>query len=85
MHNCLELFLEYLKSEKNASPNTVQSYFSDLQDFLAHVDMNSENPKVTEEKVVGYLEIPDDDITTFCQADTRKGVSIRYLTDRTAS
>ena len=57
MHNCLELFLEYLKSEKNASPNTVQSYFSDLQDFLAHLDMNSENPKVTEEKVVGYLEI----------------------------
>ena len=36
-------------------------------------------------KFVGYLEIPDDDITTFCQADTRKGVSIRYLTDRTAS
>ncbi len=54
MHRYLELFLEYLKSEKNASPNTVQSYFSDLQDFLANVDMDSE---VTEEKVVDYLEI----------------------------
>ena len=54
MHSYLELFLEYLKSERNASPNTVQSYSSDLQDFFAHVDVNSE---VAEEKITGYLEI----------------------------
>ena len=54
MHNYLELFLEYLKSERNVSKNTVESYFSDLQDFLAHVDINVE---ITEEKVAGYLEI----------------------------
>ena len=54
MHRYLELFLEYLKSDKNSSPNTVQSYFSDLQDFLANVDVDSE---VTEEKIVDYLEI----------------------------
>ena len=54
MHRYLELFLEYLKSERNVSKNTVQSYFLDLQDFLDHVDVNSE---VTEEKIIGYLEI----------------------------
>jgi len=36
-------------------------------------------------KFVGYLEIPDEDMPAFCQADTRKGVSIRYVTDKTAS
>ena len=54
MHNYLELFLEYLKSERNVSQNTVQSYFLDLQDFLVHVDIDSE---VTEEKITDYLEI----------------------------
>ena len=54
MHNYLELFLEYLKSERNVSKNTVQSYFLDLRDFLDHVDIDSE---VTEEKIINYLEI----------------------------
>lgn len=57
MHNYLELFLEYLKSERNVSQNTVQSYFLDLQDFLVHVDIDSE---VTEEKITDYLEILKD-------------------------
>ncbi len=54
MHRYLELFLEYLKSERNVSANTFQSYFLDLQDFLSHVDMDS---VVTEEKIINYLEI----------------------------
>ncbi len=54
MHKYLELFLEYLKSERNVSKNTVQSYLLDLQDFLKHVDVDSE---VTEERIVSYLEI----------------------------
>lgn len=57
MHKYLESFLECLKSERNVSKNTVQSYFLDLQDFLAHVDINTE---VTEEKVVSYLEVLKD-------------------------
>jgi integrase/recombinase XerD len=35
--NFIELFVEYLKSEKNASANTVQSYLLDLLDFQAFV------------------------------------------------
>ncbi len=54
MHKYLELFLEFLKSERNVSKNTVQSYFLDLQDFLDHVDMDSE---VMEDKIVDYLEV----------------------------
>lgn len=54
MHRYLELFLEYLKSERNVSKNTFQSYFLDLQDFLNYIDIDS---KVTEEKVINYLEI----------------------------
>ena len=57
MHKYLESFLEFLKSERNVSKNTVQSYFLDLQDFLAHVDINTE---VTEEKVISYLEVLKD-------------------------
>ena len=54
MPRCLELFLEYLKSERNVSKNTVQSYFLDLQDFLNHIGVDSE---FTEERIVSYLEI----------------------------
>ena len=54
MHRYLELFLEFLKSERNVAKNTVQSYFLDLQDFLAHVDIDTE---VTEEEIINYLEI----------------------------
>lgn len=54
MHRYLELFLEFLKSERNVAKNTVQSYLLDLQDFLAHVDIDTE---VTEEKIINYLEI----------------------------
>lgn len=54
MHKYLESFLEYLKSERNVSKNTFQSYFLDLRDFLDHIDIDSE---VTEEKVINYLEI----------------------------
>ena len=46
--------MEYLKSERNVSKNTFQSYFLDLRDFLDHIDIDSE---VTEEKVINYLEI----------------------------
>ncbi len=54
MHRYLELFLEYLKSERNVAANTAQSYFLDLQDFLAHVDIDSE---VTEKEIVEYLNV----------------------------
>lgn len=54
MHRYLELFLEFLKSERNVAKNTIQSYFLDLQGFLAHVDIDNE---VTEEKIINYLEI----------------------------
>lgn len=54
MHRYLELFLEYLRSERNASQNTVQSYFLDLRDFLDQVNMNSE---ISEEKIMEYLDV----------------------------
>jgi len=54
MHKYLELFLEFLKSERNVAKNTVQSYFLDLRDFLDNVDIDTE---VTEEKITNYLEI----------------------------
>lgn len=52
VHRYIELFVEYLKSERNASINTVQSYISDLCDFSTFVDLNDD---VTEENIRTYL------------------------------
>ena len=38
MKEYIGLFLEYLKSERNASPNTVQSYILDLEDFVKYTE-----------------------------------------------
>lgn len=54
MNSYLELFLDFLKSEKNSSENTVQSYLSDLQDFIDYSEAVSE---ITESQIIGYLEV----------------------------
>lgn len=54
MNNYLELFCDFLKSEKNSSKNTVQSYLTDLQDFINRYDSVTE---VTEAQVKTYLDI----------------------------
>jgi integrase/recombinase XerD len=48
----IELFTEYLQSEKNASTNTVQSYVSDLNDFCRFTGSKRD---VEEADVVAYL------------------------------
>ncbi|MDR2766282.1 MAG: tyrosine recombinase [Holosporaceae bacterium] len=54
MNNFIELFLEHLRSERNASENTVASYLSDLEDFRRHISLNSE----TEERdILSYIGI----------------------------
>jgi integrase/recombinase XerD len=50
--NLLELFVEYLNSERNAAKNTVQSYVLDLEDFLREVDGKE---RIEEENVQDYL------------------------------
>ncbi len=47
----VELFLEYLRSEKNASYNTVQSYFLDLKDFFHKI----KNEELSEQSINAYL------------------------------
>jgi integrase/recombinase XerD len=48
----VELFVEYLKSEKNASKNTIQSYVLDLTDFVNFITLDG---AVSEEDIVSYL------------------------------
>ncbi|MDR2158253.1 MAG: tyrosine recombinase [Holosporaceae bacterium] len=50
--NFIELFIEYLRSERNASPNTVQSYIFDLRDFVHRLKSDDE---IQERDVVSYL------------------------------
>ncbi|MDR2068211.1 MAG: tyrosine-type recombinase/integrase [Holosporaceae bacterium] len=53
MNNLVELFIEHLKSERNSSKNTVESYILDLDDFGSRVDLNEE---VKESAIISYLE-----------------------------
>lgn len=50
--NFIELFVEYLKSERNASLNTVQSYILDLKDFCYLFDCTK---KISEQDINIYL------------------------------
>jgi integrase/recombinase XerD len=52
MHNFIELFVEYLQSERNASKNTVQSYISDLSYFASFINLNA---KIEESDIISYL------------------------------
>ncbi|MDR3186905.1 MAG: tyrosine-type recombinase/integrase [Holosporaceae bacterium] len=52
MNNLVELFVEHLKSERNSSKNTVESYISDLDDFGNHVDLKGE---IKEGDIIAYL------------------------------
>lgn len=51
----IELFTDYLRSEKNSSENTVQSYLLDLQDFFGYLAANSIKSEISETHIVGYL------------------------------
>ncbi len=53
MHKYIELFLEYLKSEHNASTNTIQSYLSDLQDFAKYTSLDK---PITAENINEYIK-----------------------------
>ena len=52
MHNFIELFIEYLKSERNASQNTVLSYLSDLTDLANFINLDS---LTQESDIIKYL------------------------------
>ena len=52
LHRCIELFVEYLKSERNVAINTLQSYIADLIDFCGYVDLDKE---ISEENITLYL------------------------------
>lgn len=52
LQNFIELFVEYLKSEGNASKNTVDSYIMDLNDFFNFVGTATE---IDEENIKSYL------------------------------
>lgn len=52
LHQYIELFVEYLKSERNVADNTVQSYIMDLVDFCEFVNLDKE---VSEENIKDYL------------------------------
>ncbi|MBE6446933.1 MAG: tyrosine recombinase [Alphaproteobacteria bacterium] len=53
MHKYLELFAESLKSERNASTNTVQSYILDLEDFEKKVSLSH---AITTDDIAEYLK-----------------------------
>ncbi len=52
MHKYLELFFESLKSERNASNNTIQSYMLDLEDFVKSVSFDH---NITSNEIENYI------------------------------
>ncbi|MDR2646084.1 MAG: tyrosine recombinase [Holosporaceae bacterium] len=52
MHNFIELFVEYLKSERNVSSNTVESYLLDLTDLAGSVNLDE---FLDEQDIIQYL------------------------------
>ncbi len=52
MHRYLELFSESLKSERNASNNTIQSYIFDLEDFVKSVSFDH---NITSDEIENYI------------------------------
>jgi integrase/recombinase XerD len=50
--NYIELFVEYLRSERNASNNTIQSYVFDLTDFCTYAAGD-----FSEKKIICYLAL----------------------------
>ena len=57
LNNYIELFLEYLRSERNASKNTVQSYLLDLESFYNIVG----HEELTEQDIKNYLKTLDNE------------------------
>lgn len=53
IHKYLELFIEFLKSERNLGSSTIQSYLTDLKDFSSKVDLDSE---ITETDITKYID-----------------------------
>lgn len=56
-HRYIELFVEYLKSERNLSENTVESYVMDLEDFSTFINLDGQ---VSEEQIKEYLQKLDE-------------------------
>ena len=52
MHNLIELFVEHLRSERNAADNTVQAYVQDLTEFEQYVDLNK---SIEEQDIISFL------------------------------
>ncbi|MDR2723944.1 MAG: tyrosine-type recombinase/integrase [Holosporaceae bacterium] len=52
MHNFIELFVEYLKSERNVSKNTIYSYKLDLVDLASRIDLDA---SVEERDILQHL------------------------------
>lgn len=52
MHNLIELFVEHLRSERNAAENTVQAYVRDLTEFAKYLDLDKQ---ISEQDVVSFL------------------------------
>ncbi|MDR2682175.1 MAG: tyrosine recombinase [Holosporaceae bacterium] len=53
--NFVELFMEYLKSERNVSVNTVQSYMQDLVEFCRYLETKTNITNLKTEHIVAYL------------------------------
>lgn len=58
MNNFIELFLEYLRSERNVAENTVASYELDLNHFFTNVNIDVKD--VSHSDIMSYLILLDD-------------------------
>ncbi|MDY5955000.1 MAG: site-specific tyrosine recombinase/integron integrase [Kiritimatiellia bacterium] len=53
MHESIERFIEFLRTERAYSPNTIAAYRTDLEEFAAYADCPA--GKITRERVGAYL------------------------------
>ena len=70
MADLLLLYEDYLKTEKNASPNTVSSYMRDVHQFA----------QAMEERELELNEVLTQDVEEYIHALTRRGKSPATVT-----
>ena len=57
MNKTIQMFVDYLKFERNYSPNTIKAYVSDLERYYAYLlKINKTDDDVSRDEIRNYLK-----------------------------
>ena len=79
----IEEFLEYLKTDRNASPNTIWAYKSDLSQFAEH--LTHHQPAEPAPAVSAWSAITHDTLADYADALTQRGYTTSTIARKIAA